>query len=146
MKHDTIEFCEMLLEHGLPLPETEHRFDPTRRWRFDYYWPDTMVALEVEGGVWINGGHTRGSGFVKNMEKYNTAAMLGIAVLRCLPKEVCTPKLMVLLYKTFYGTIVGFQYVYPVEMYETQTPKNKAEVVTRYRRKPTQSKTVSKKR
>lgn len=29
----------------------EHRFHPTRRWRFDFAWPDEKVALEVEGGT-----------------------------------------------------------------------------------------------
>jgi hypothetical protein len=47
-----------------------------------------MVALEVEGGIWTGGRHTRGSGFMKDMEKYNEATLLGWRVLRCTPRQV----------------------------------------------------------
>jgi len=67
---------------GLPLPEREFRFHPTRRWRFDLAWPDKMLAAEVEGGVYSRGRHTRGKGFVEDCEKYNEAALLGWRVLR----------------------------------------------------------------
>lgn len=30
----------------LPAPEREYRFDPERRWRFDFAWPDQMLAVE----------------------------------------------------------------------------------------------------
>lgn len=74
------------------MPLTEHRFHPTRRWRFDYAWPEQMVALEVEGGVWVGGRHTSGAGFVKDMEKYNEAACLGWRIIRCQPRELCNSK------------------------------------------------------
>lgn len=72
------------------MPLTEHRFHVTRRWRFDYAWPDYQVALEVEGGVWVGGRHTSGAGFVKDMEKYNEAACMGWRIIRCQPKQLCT--------------------------------------------------------
>jgi len=75
---------------GLPAPTPEYRFHDTRKWRFDYAWPKRMVALEVEGGVWMRGRHTRGSGFVKDMEKYNQAALMGWTVLRVQPGELCS--------------------------------------------------------
>jgi very-short-patch-repair endonuclease len=66
----------------------EFRFHPKRRWRFDFAFPSQMVALEVEGGVWSHGRHTRGSGYVKDLEKYNAAAALGWQVLRVTPQQV----------------------------------------------------------
>ena len=41
----------------------EYLFHPTRKWRFDYAIPDHKIALEVEGGVWTGGRHTRPQGF-----------------------------------------------------------------------------------
>jgi hypothetical protein len=78
-------FSQILRGLGLPEPVTEHRFHPERRWRFDFAWPDLMVAVEVEGGVWVGGRHTRGKGFLADMEKYNHAAEAGWCVLRCTP-------------------------------------------------------------
>lgn len=75
---------------GLPQPQREFRFHPTRRWRFDYAWPEHKVALEVEGGVWTAGRHTRAAGFLKDVEKYNEAELLGWTVLRCVPKTLCS--------------------------------------------------------
>lgn len=83
-------FTKLLAAHGLPLPETEHRFHPVRLWRFDYGWPNHKIALEVEGGVHTGGRHTRGSGFLKDMEKYNAAIVAGWRVLRCTPSTLCT--------------------------------------------------------
>jgi very-short-patch-repair endonuclease len=67
--------------HGLA-PVREHKFHPTRRWRFDFAFPERRVAVECEGAVWTGGRHTRGSGFVADAEKYNTAAALGWFVFR----------------------------------------------------------------
>lgn len=63
-------------------PVREFKFHPVRRWRFDFAFPERMVAVECEGAVWTNGRHTRGSGFVADMEKYNNAAALGWFVFR----------------------------------------------------------------
>lgn len=84
--------CEFFMRMGLPCPVVEHPFakEQGRKWRFDYAWPEHRIALEVEGGVWIAGRHTRGSGFVKDMEKYNQAAVLGWRVLKVQPRDLCT--------------------------------------------------------
>ena len=73
----------------LEKPEREFRFDPVRKWRFDFAWPDKMIAVEVEGGIWTGGRHTRGVGFLSDCEKYNCAALLGWMILR-FPVEVIT--------------------------------------------------------
>jgi len=67
---------------GLPEPVREFRFHKTRKWRFDFCWPDHKLAVEIEGGVWTRGRHTRGSGFTQDAEKYNAAALDGWKVLR----------------------------------------------------------------
>ncbi|AVG43541.1 hypothetical protein MC81_11785 [Achromobacter insolitus] len=68
--------------------QREYRFAPPRMWRFDFAWPEQRFAVEIEGGVWTNGRHTRGSGFVADTEKYNAAALAGWKVLRFTEKSV----------------------------------------------------------
>jgi very-short-patch-repair endonuclease len=72
----------------VPQPVTEYRFHPTRRWRFDYCWPEKSLALEVDGGGFVAGRHSRGTGIEKDCEKFNEAAVLGWTVLRVTPKHV----------------------------------------------------------
>jgi len=66
----------------LELPETELCFAPPRKWRFDLAWPDRLLAVEIDGGLWIQGRHSRGCGQLADMEKFNAAALLGWKVLR----------------------------------------------------------------
>ena len=63
-------------------PDREVRFAPPRRWRFDVAWPDIRLAVEIDGGTWVSGRHTRGAGFERDCEKLNTAVLLGWRVLR----------------------------------------------------------------
>lgn len=74
--------------HRLPEPEREVRFAPPRRWRFDYAWRQARVAVEIDGGVWTRGRHTRGAGFLKDCEKLNHASLDGWRVFRFTPKQI----------------------------------------------------------
>lgn len=60
----------------------EYKFHDVRKWRFDYAFPDQKVAVEVDGAVWTQGRHTRGAGYVNDLEKLNTAASMGWLILR----------------------------------------------------------------
>jgi len=66
----------------------EFKFHPTRKWRFDYAIPEHKIAIEVDGGIWINGRHNRASGYIKDMEKFNAAASLGWVILKVTPQEL----------------------------------------------------------
>ena len=80
--HNMIEGNE---QNQVPMPTNrdgkEYRVIPSRRWRFDYAYPDLQIGIEIHGGIWIRGGHTRGSGFIKDREKFNRAACAGWLVL-----------------------------------------------------------------
>jgi len=66
----------------------EFQFHPKRKWRFDYCIPELKIAIEVEGGAWTQGRHTRGKGFIEDMLKYNTAVCMGWRLLRFTPDEL----------------------------------------------------------
>ena len=73
----------------LPVPEKELHFHPSRKWRFDFAWPELMLVVETQAGAESHGtknraglvrknGHLVVSGYRKDCEKYNEAAMLKI--------------------------------------------------------------------
>lgn len=86
-----VQFTILCQASGLPAPVREHMFAaPLRRWRADYAWESERVLLEVEGAIWSGGRHTRGSGYLADMEKYNYATVHGWKLLRCTPQTLCT--------------------------------------------------------
>jgi len=86
----------------------EYTFFPGRKWRFDYAIPEHMIAIEVEGATYkkttyrdkktgekvtvMGGRHNIGEGYLKDMEKYNTAAMAGWRVFRVTPADLMKSK------------------------------------------------------
>ena len=69
------------LETTWASPEREYKFHPTRRWRFDFAWPGLWVAVEVHGGTFTGGRHSRGIGQASDFEKFNEASRMGWTVL-----------------------------------------------------------------
>lgn len=73
-----------------PIPEREFRFATgvlsdkgrPRQWRFDFAWPAAKLAIEIDGGIFVGGGHNRGLQFTGDCDKINTAIELGWRVLR----------------------------------------------------------------
>lgn len=68
--------------------EFEYRFHPRRKWRFDVAWSERMIAVEIDGGVWVQGRHSRGAGQVADNEKINVAQSMGWDVYRFTPQQV----------------------------------------------------------
>lgn len=72
----------------------EFPFHPTRRWRFDYYFPEVKIAIEIDGGLFNAyqgkhaGRHSGGMGQKEDMEKMNAAAAMGILVFHFIPDEM----------------------------------------------------------
>jgi very-short-patch-repair endonuclease len=91
----------------LPTPLRQYRFDPNRKWTFDFAWPVALLAMEVEGGTWVAGRHTRGAGFARDCEKYNRAAISGWAVLRVTTEMVEDGTALRLLEEACRGSVRG---------------------------------------
>lgn len=81
-------FLQLLKKEKLPIPVAEYKFCSTRRWRFDYAWVEQKIAVEQDGAIWTQGRHSRGSGVIKEMEKFNAAILLGWRVLHYTPQQM----------------------------------------------------------
>ena len=66
----------------------EHIFYPGRKWRIDFAIVELKIGIEIEGGAWSNGRHTRGKGFIDDIEKYNAAVTFGWVILRFTPQDL----------------------------------------------------------
>jgi very-short-patch-repair endonuclease len=66
----------------------EYRFHGTRKFRFDLACIDKKLAIEIEGGIFTQGRHTRGKGYLGDMEKYNLATENGWSILRYSPMQI----------------------------------------------------------
>lgn len=79
---------------GLPLPEAEVKVVEGRRFRFDWCWPAYKVAFEQEGGVFQGGRHTRPTGYTRDCEKYNLAALEGYLLIRATTQQIASGQAM----------------------------------------------------
>lgn len=80
-----VHYCEACFHAGYDVTSRRlafHAYSHERDWRFDFAWPSSRIAVEVEGGSWAGGRHTRGRGFEEDCEKYNAAAEAGWRVFR----------------------------------------------------------------
>ena len=68
--------------------EREFKFHPKRKWSADFYIVGKKILVEVEGGIWSGGRHTRGKGYIGDMDKYNSATMMGYQVIRFSTEQV----------------------------------------------------------
>lgn len=87
-KSELEELLALLIRaEGLPEPEREYRFCK-RRWRFDFAYPEHKIGIEVQGGIYSRGAHSRGRGLERDYEKLNTAQILGWRVLQVSGKMI----------------------------------------------------------
>jgi hypothetical protein len=98
------------LDQNWPAPLAEHRFNAERRWRFDLAWPGQWVAVEVQGGLFTQGRHTRGAALCREMEKLNDAQIRGWIVLLIQPKDITN------------GTLTGLLAAYFARWYPVAFP------------------------
>jgi very-short-patch-repair endonuclease len=84
----TLGLAQQCQAIGLPQPETEVRFHPTRKWRADFIWRKEKLIVEVDGGVFVGGRHSRGAGIETDCEKFAEAMALGYRVMRVTPRHV----------------------------------------------------------
>lgn len=89
LTHWSIGRAQGIVKEHIPDPVREFKFSMYRDWKFDFCWQNLFVAVEVEGLIGGKGGrHQRVSGYTKDVEKYNAAALLCWSVLRYTNKDL----------------------------------------------------------
>lgn len=92
VKHDyKAEFEQQLSLVGIQV-ESEFYFARPRKWRSDFRVVGTKILIEFEGGLFKKraAGHSSVSGILRDVEKYNAAAIAGWTVIRITPKFIPT--------------------------------------------------------
>lgn len=68
-----------------PMPVRQYKFaleELGRKWSMDFAWPDRKLAVELDGGGWTGGRHSRGDGMREDRERDREATKLGWRILR----------------------------------------------------------------
>jgi hypothetical protein len=78
-----LDLIRELLDRELDV-RLEYRFEPKRRWRADLAILEPPILLEIEGGIYSQGGgaHQRVKRFKSDIEKYNAATSKGWKLFR----------------------------------------------------------------
>ena len=94
MSLEAREFRVLCKDNGLPMPEVDYRFATERgsSMEIDYAWPPEKLGLEVQGGIFRDGGGAhQGKGHLRDIRKMNLAHELGWRVLQCVPDDLHSP-------------------------------------------------------
>ncbi len=76
------QFLNQIRAKRLPEPKREFIFHSERKWRLDFAWPDLLLAIEVHGGNWVGGRHSRPKGMNEDFLKIGSAQIDGWTVLQ----------------------------------------------------------------
>lgn len=69
---------------------TQHKFHPTRQWRFDFAHTSTLTAIEIQG---YGEGHTNYEGMASDYEKHNEAIRFGWVILYIMSHDISERKI-----------------------------------------------------
>ena len=69
---------EMQLQNNLIVGWTrECKAVPGRRYRWDFAFSEQRLLVEIQGAIFVRGGHSTGIGITRDAEKLNCATMHG---------------------------------------------------------------------
>lgn len=67
---------------GLPIPERQYKWHPDRKFSADFAYPAIKLLIEIDGAIWVKGGHSSGTGITRDRIKDAEALIQGWKVLR----------------------------------------------------------------
>ena len=76
-----LELLAQIRAVGLPEPIREYKAIEGRRYRWDFSWPDRNLLIEVQGAIFVKGGHSSGVGIMRDHNKHNLAMLAGWRIL-----------------------------------------------------------------
>jgi hypothetical protein len=83
------ELATQIAYAGLPAPCREFTLIPGRKFRADFAWPlHGKYYLEVQGGGFVQGRHTRGVGLENDCEKFTLATLEGWKGIYVTPRQI----------------------------------------------------------
>jgi len=85
------QFLSACESTGLPTPIPEYKFAaPERQYRADFAFLEARIIVEVDGGVWRQGGgaHSHPTNILRDMERTNEASIRGWRLMRFTPEEL----------------------------------------------------------
>jgi very-short-patch-repair endonuclease len=92
--------------YKLPIPEAQIKgIIPNRKFVFDFGWMNKNILVEIDGGEWSGGRHSRGKGMESDNVKINTAQALGYKVFRFTGGQVRSGYAVEFIEKYFKGEI-----------------------------------------
>lgn len=85
-------FLRLWCKHypDLPLVYDQVKPIPNRRFRLDFAHVDSLVGIEISGGIWHKGGHSSGRGLMRDYEKMNLSQMHGWIVFQLSSEQITT--------------------------------------------------------
>lgn len=92
-KREALEMAFLFAWRGIggPEPLRQHQFDEVRKYRFDFCWQPQRLAVEINGGQFVNGGHNRGKGMQSDLEKKRLAISQGWRVMEFGTEDMACP-------------------------------------------------------
>lgn len=77
--------CHWVMMFGnLPEPVRQHPIlnpKTNRHWKLDFAWPEEKLAVEIQGGSFVRGGHNTAQGQHSDYERHNALVRMGWRIL-----------------------------------------------------------------
>jgi len=73
-----------------PVPCRNFRFMRDRKFEIDFAWPQWLIGVEIQGGIWLAGGgaHSRPAQILRDLVKHNLLIERGWRVWEFTPDQV----------------------------------------------------------